>query len=802
MISKSCVPLILLAVVQLVCPQQTLPQLASSAFAVQVATSNSIDGTISREGLLVDFDPDNGRSDVRTKLAKQWVIPTGKSETNFSTNGLDCSLRILRPESTTSSSSQNATDNRQSLLTWGWWKAGYDFAATLSSDGITTSASGDVIELTIRGLSPGNHSLATWHNCWDTSEAFGQSNQIELFVADTSSKNLKDPVSRATVQPSLQVTHDDLAATAIFEFETTSDQIVIVRFRPASAEARALLNGFAIDRPDPARIIRVPQPSHQDQHVAPQPVLSWLPPRLADAASNELATVKYHVYIGRDEEQLYRATPTSPEYQGTTTSASWPTDAEDFMQDTFWRVDCEFADGKTIVGRVFSFRVRHDAFPGAEGYGRFAMGGRGGRVIAVTNLNDSGEGSLREAVEAEGTRTVIFRVSGTIQLKSKLLIRNPYITIAGQTAPGDGICVRGYTFGCFGTHDVIMRYLRLRVGDESGSTMDGTGFASSDHCIFDHCSVSWSIDEAVSSRSAKNITLQRCIVAEALNVANHQKYKEGSGHSFAGSISGDIGSFHHNLIAHCAGRNWSLAGGLTRGGKFAGRLDIRNNVVYNWEHRTNDGGVKSLNLINNLYIPGPASRVFHLLKPDAGSPQDRQQYFVAGNRMEGKFDESGDNWADAVKVQADLLDEIRLTEPFCESLCTTHSVDELLENVLSDVGANRAGLDLVDQRIVADVRNRTASSKGSKAGLPGIIDSQRDVGGWPELKSTTPPSDNDQDGLPDAWELSHGLNPNLADQNTFISEVSPPSKDSTNSKNRSGDGVTALELYLAELAQR
>src|SRR5690606_33094797 len=138
------------------------------------------------------------------------------------------------------------------------------------------------------------------------------------------------------------------------------------------------------------------------------------------------------------------------------------------------------------------FRTRHLAFPGAEGYGRFARGGRGGRVIEVTNLDDAGPGSLRAAVEAEGPRTVVFRVGGTINLESKLIIRNPYITIAGQTAPGDGIAVGGYTFGCLGARDVIMRYVRIRVGDTAGTTMDGTGFASTDHAIYDHCSISWS----------------------------------------------------------------------------------------------------------------------------------------------------------------------------------------------------------------------------------------------------------------------------------------------------------------------
>src|SRR5580765_8356445 len=266
------------------------------------------------------------------------------------------------------------------------------------------------------------------------------------------------------------------------------------------------------------------------------------------------------------------------------------------------------------------------AFPGAEGYGRFAKGGRGGKVYEVTTLEDylsdkdpaKSEpvihGSLREAVEADGPRTIVFRVGGTIQLKDKLVIHNPYCTVAGQTAPGDGICIRGATFGFYGTHDGIIRYVRVRVGDESGKTYDGMGFASSDNCIIDHCSISWTIDEAVSSRGAKNITFQRNIIAEPLNMSVHSHYVgTGKGHSFAGSISGDIGSFHHNLLANAAGRNWSLAGGLTKGGKFAGYLDLRNNVVWNWDNRTNDGGVRRLNLVGNYYIPGPATHVFHLL---------------------------------------------------------------------------------------------------------------------------------------------------------------------------------------------
>jgi hypothetical protein len=217
-----------------------------------------------------------------------------------------------------------------------------------------------------------------------------------------------------------------------------------------------------------------------------------------------------------------------------------------------------------VAGEVWRVRVWHLAFPEAEGYGRFAIGGRGGKEYEVTSLNDAGPGSLREAVEASGPRTVVFRVGGLIALKSKLVVRNPYLTVAGQTAPGDGICVTNYTFGCLETHDVVIRHVRIRLGGESGATQDGCGARGCEHVIFDHCSICWSIDEGFSSREGRNLTVQRCLISEALRLAGHAKYVgTGKGHSFAGSISGNVGSFHPNLLAHCTGRNWSLAGGST-----------------------------------------------------------------------------------------------------------------------------------------------------------------------------------------------------------------------------------------------
>jgi hypothetical protein len=435
-------------------------------------------------------------------------------------------------------------------------------------------------------------------------------------------------------------------------------------------------------------------------------------------------------------------------------------------------------------GEVWSFRQRHLAFPEAEGYGRFAIGGRGGKVFEVTNLSDAGPGSLRDAVEASGPRVVVFRVGGVIQLKSKLHIRNPYLTVAGQTAPGDGICVAGYTFGCLSAHDVILRHVRIRIGDGSGTTQDGCGARSSNHCIFDHCSISWSIDEGFSSREGENLTFQRCIISEALHIANHKKYEPGKGHSFAGSISGNIGSFHHNLLANCTGRNWSLAGGLDRTGKMlAGRLDIRNNVVYNWRDRTTDGGVLELNFVNNYYLPGPATRVFTLLKPDPGDPDRGMRAFMTGNMIVDQPQFDADNWRAYVGPVAGM-EKLKTDSPLFESHVNTHTAQAAFASVLADVGATRPRSDPIDLRILSEVRKREHTFSGSKGKLPGIIDSPQDVGGLPEYRTATPPADSDHDGLPDAWEQAHRLNP----------------QDPRDGPAFRDDGYTHLEFYLNALA--
>jgi hypothetical protein len=437
--------------------------------------------------------------------------------------------------------------------------------------------------------------------------------------------------------------------------------------------------------------------------------------------------------------------------------------------------------------------ARQLAFPTAEGYGRFAAGGRGGRVIEVTNLNDSGPGSLRAAVEASGPRTVVFTVSGLITLESRLIIHgtNSDLTIAGQTAPGKGICIRKYNVGMLGAHDVVVRYLRVRPGNISGTTLDGMGMASSDNCIIDHCSISWTIDEAFSSRGAKNITLQRTLISEALNDAGHKKYPPGTQHGYAASISGDIGSFHHNLLADCSGRNWSLAGGLTKSDStYAGRLDLRNNVVYNWRNRATDGGAHEVNFVNNFYQPGAATKFFYALNAQYGGFPGTQQYYVDGNVMPGHFgltNQAAGREATTErggKVPTDYSPWV--DKPFFDPHVKTQSAQEAYENVLADVGCNKPALDEHDKRIIQETRAGTFKFRGSKTDLPGLPDSQDDVGGWEDYPVVHRPAnwDTDHDGIPDEWEKQHGLNPN------------DPS-DANGDYNH--DGYTNLEKYLNSL---
>lgn len=411
------------------------------------------------------------------------------------------------------------------------------------------------------------------------------------------------------------------------------------------------------------------------------------------------------------------------------------------------------------------------AFPGAEGFGAFTPGGRGGKVIFVTNLNDSGPGSLRAACDTEGPRIVIFRVSGTIELKSKLKISKPYITIAGQTATGDGICLKNYHLA-IGTNDVIVRYLRFRLGDESGAEADSLSGGSCRNVIIDHCSASWSVDECVSFYDNENVTIQWCLISESLRNSNHHK----GPHGYGGIWGGNNASYHHNLFAHHSSRNPRFASKQQN-------IDYRNNVIYNWGFNSAYGGEGStINMIANYYKSGPATSKDKKNRIVIVS-ENESRWYIKDNYVVGYPEITANNWNGGVHTGKEVgLTTISVDKPFPSAPVKTQTAQEAYELVLDNVGANLPKRDSLDARILEEVRTGTAKYGETYAGgSKGIIDSQKAVGGWPQLNSAEPPADKDNDGMPDEWELKYNM------------KLDDPSD---NKLDNDGDGYTNIEEYL------
>ncbi len=418
------------------------------------------------------------------------------------------------------------------------------------------------------------------------------------------------------------------------------------------------------------------------------------------------------------------------------------------------------------------------AFPGAEGGGMYTTGGRGGKVLHVTNLNDNGEGSFRWAVNQSGARTIVFDVAGTIHLKSDISIRQGNLTIAGQTAPGGGICIAGGTVNVSASN-IIIRYVRFRLGDE-GAVSDGSdttwGRYNSD-IILDHCSMSWSIDEVSSYYANKNFTMQWCLLAEALNDSKHNK----GNHGYGGIWGGRNASFHHNLLAHNNSRNPRFDHPEVYGNYVAthrGNSDYRNNVVYNWGDNSTYGGEGAAwNVVGNYYKPGPASKqrkyfvdangIYSSSKTDYGYAT----MHVSGNYHAGSYATAinSDNWSgiylhdgstpsnhNSWKSTAQL--PIRKDDTQ-QCFTTTHTVQKAFEQVLAHVGASHRR-DSVDERIVGEAKSGKATYGN------GIINSQSTVGGWPTLSASAEElarvKDTDGDGMPDWFESEVGTDKNSA----------------------------------------
>lgn len=510
----------------------------------------------------------------------------------------------------------------------------------------------------------------------------------------------------------------------------------------------------------------------------------------------------------------------------------WTEHSDSAWAVAFPIVKKEAMEGRPYVpwaSRPYDLRqAKIPAFPGAEGGGMYTFGGRGGKVLTVTNLNDDGPGSFRWACEQGGARIIVFNVSGVIMLKTPVILRAPYVTIAGQTAPGDGVCISGESFQV-DTHDVIVRHMRFRRGNTNvWNREDSFGGNPVGNIMIDHCSCEWGLDENISfyrhmfdmhdgkpkrKVPTVNVTIQNTISAKALDTYNH---------AFGSTIGGENTTFMRNLWADNTGRNPSIGWG--------GVFNFVNNVIYNWVHRTADGGEFSTmsNFINNYYKPGPLtpknSNVgWRIVKPESRSEKlfPYKQFgrvYAVGNIVEGYDAITKDNWAGGIQTAdkdgelgADELALMRSDEPFEMAPITIIPSEQTFNFVLDNVGAMLPTRDIVDQRIVDEVRTGQAyyvkklpkkNPYGNLWGLSeksqaedgtfkyrrlgndsykyGIITDPAQMGGWPEYKGK-PYKDSDGDGMPDEWEIANGLNPN---------DPSDANKDCT------GDGYTNIEKYI------
>jgi len=457
------------------------------------------------------------------------------------------------------------------------------------------------------------------------------------------------------------------------------------------------------------------------------------------------------------------------------------------------------------------------AFPGAEGGGKYSFGGRGGKVLVVTSLADSGPGTLRWACEQGGARIIVFNVAGIIRIKTPIIVRAPYISIEGQTAPGNGVCVAGESFW-INTHDVVIRFMRFRRGETNVARRDDAlGGNPVGNIIIDHCSASWGLDENMSiyrhmfnpedgSKDEKhgtvNVTIQNCISAEALDTWNH---------AFGSTMGGENCMLARNLWADNTARNPSIG--------WNGIFNFVNNVIFNWGHRSVDGGdyTALYNIINNYYKPGPVTDTksqvgYRILKPESGRSKLPYVVFgrayVHGNIMLGNAKVTKDNWDGGVQIENRKGDEMTLDsarnyfpymkvdKPFPHAPVTILSATDAYNYVLKNVGATLPERDPVDKRVIEQVRTgkityipiETDTDFQFKVRkLPkdsykmGIITNINQVGGYPDYKGT-PYKDADNDGIPDSYEKSHGLNPNDA------SDAAKPAKN--------GGGYTNIEVYL------
>ena len=641
------------------------------------------------------------------------------------------------------------------------------------------------IQLEISGLPAGEHTLMCYHNFTD---AWSVVPKLNVYV--------DGKLSEQGIQQTVRATKESDAAVSYTRFVVGSPaNPVVIQYIAQLEEGVAYnntgvnINALVFDMSNPNTMALDPIPSHHNWHVAPEGnvvTLQWTPAAKA---------VKHHVMLGTASGEL-------TEYAVTTESTCALKDLYS-LNTYYWRIDEEDAEGKIYTGIEWQFKINQKAFDGAEGYGQFATGGRGGTVYHVTTLEDAKDptpGMLRYGLTMmTGPRTIVFDVGGMIRLTSRLVISDQFVTVAGQTAPGNGITLCDRPFGA--ASDNIVRHLRLRPGgaaDWDGvspneNTSDGMGLTGADNAIIDHCSVSWTIDESFSSRNAKNISFQHNMLAEALTYAGHATQYDRHGyhvqHGYAASIGGEVGSFHHNLLAHCQGRNWSMAAGLDNAGNMQGKLDMFNNVCYNWYDRTTDGGSHYAQFVGNYYIQGPDTKLSNLFSLDfenGPAVEGKLNAYVHGNIRENKNGtQSTDKLNDTYRATGSGLDFSPFFDaPFWDSKAVVDDAEDALKKVLSDVGCTQPVIDNHDRRMIEETLTRTTSKIGWHSKLRGLVDRETESEGYDGLNMFEIQRENDydadQDGIPRWFERVVGTD-----------ESAP-----NNNADTDLDGWTQLEDYL------
>ena len=708
-----------------------------------------------------------------------WAVPRTESDTKSFDNGMTITITAGGAASAVGSN-WSKTD----VETNGLRMIADEVLATNLVDGNLTQitdASTSLI-LTITGMTAGEHSLKAYHNNSDKNQT---QPDMEVLVNGT--------VAATGVKFTSSARSTAEAGVSFITFHVTEGQPVVITYRTvlesgkSYTNTRAMLNGLEFDV---AQMVATdPQPVDHDFHAGTEDgtvCFAW---------TGAEGAVSHKLVLGTDSASVAKAT--AYDYEGSATT--FTKSGLSSMVRYWWRVDEADAEGNIHQGKVWSFQPCHLAFPEAEGYGRYAIGGRGGVVYHVTNLSgdkDQPGSLLYGLVNMDEPRYIVFDVSGIIELDFNSYFVKPYAYIAGQTAPGKGICIKASNINI--GSDVICRHIRFKrglgvYGENTGNAM---GMSGADHAIVDHCTAAWGTDETVSGRGAQNISFQYCVISEALGIAGHKNYADGTNHGYAATIDGRIGSWHHNLLVNCNGRNWSMGGGMDGQNIPIGGLDLFNNVCYNWNGRTTDGNCHAVNFVNNYYKMGADTRkkiLFTQDFEDAINPLGIDQAFISGNIRENKdhtlsYDKKGDTYNATGNIPTTY--QYVVDAPLFESFATIHTAKDALKIVTSYAGATMPQRDEHHQRNIRETLDGTWTYKGSKSGIKGEIDNEADItehpNGWEDYPEERHADnwDTDQDGMPDWWEEAVNSDPSIANQND----------------DPDGDGWTLLEDYLEFMA--